>query len=230
MAKVTFGAVVAGARGRVAGIVYSRNQWGNFVRARGTVTNVPSARRSFVRDNLATLDAVWETTLTPTQRAAWMNFATAHALTRTRSSDKQSTGRQGFLKLNARLLNAGETYVADPPDDLTVTPLTSLEVSATAGTPGTMTITFTPATIPAGHILEVWASAPRSSARYSFQGHLRWLAAYPAGSTSPLDITAEYSARFGNITGPNSYGTGAALLKIISGSRSQRFEDRTTTS
>lgn len=230
MAKISFGAVVTQARGRVAGIVYARNQWGAFVRARGTVTNVVTARRTFVRDNLAALDASWNDDLDDAQRAEWMNFATAHDLARSRSADKFSTGRVAFLKLNARLLNAGEAQIDDPPDDLMVTPLTAVSAALTAGTPGTIEISFAPSPVPAGHLLEIWASAPRNPARYSFNGHLRWLLAAAAAETSPLDISADYETRFGDVTAPNAYGFAAALLKTANGSRSQRFETRSTTS
>jgi hypothetical protein len=229
LAKVTFGAIASSARGKIAGIVYSRNQNGFYVRAKGTVTNEPSTRRTFVRDNVTDLAAAWNETLSDTDRESWREFGKFHSIAREQPGGRNDAGREAFFSLNGKLLNAGETLITTPPSNLEVTPLVALGASATAGTPGTAEISFTPGTVPANHLLEIWATAPANPGRNSFTGMWRWLCALPPGETSPSNITTEYAARFGNVTGPNAYGFAAALIKTTTGSRSQRLELRTTT-
>lgn len=226
MAKITFGAVVAGASGCIAGIRYARNKSGPYVAPRTLQADPTKGRRALIQTNLDTLSTAWRDDLTDAQRRAWYLYDASHP-TKDRFGVPRPVGaRQAFCRTNARLLNASETTLLDPPASNVCEAVRT--VSATGASPPSfeLLVTFAPAPSPSTHVLEIWASEPTPITRYAPTGLLRWLAGYSAGQTSPVNITAEYTARFTEPATPCAIHIAATLLCTTNGVRSQRFNTR----
>jgi hypothetical protein len=138
MAKIMFGALATDVRGKIAGIVYSKNQFGGYVRQKVSPTQAPSARRTLVRERLTGLAKAWRNDLTPAQVAAWNSFAKANPVTDVFGRAQNTSGIQKYVTQNANIINAGGTRIDDPPASLFINNLTDLTVVATSG--GTVTL------------------------------------------------------------------------------------------
>jgi hypothetical protein len=119
MANVTPSALIGEARGKVGGVVFTRNHHGPIVRGWVNPTQIPSARRTANKANMATLVAAWQSVLTQTQRDAWIHFA-AHASPYAGPIHKKHPpGLQQYIRHNFAL-QLYFTRHDDPPTDIRV--------------------------------------------------------------------------------------------------------------
>ena len=164
MAKIKFGAVVQDARGKIDGIVYSKNQFGAYVRQKVSPVNPKTARQTLVRERMTTLSKRFSTIITQAQRDAWNFFGKVNPVVDVFGNPQATTGIIAYTRLNGVILNAGGTIIDTPPADLEVIGLLSLSVLAfSAGvvqaatvaslTANVLTLTATGHTFDVGQIL-----------------------------------------------------------------------------
>ncbi len=92
--------------GSVGLTIHSRNQHGQYTRARTTPTDPATTRQIVVRDALAECVTAWKTTLTETERQGWDAFALA---VRTRTALGRSTNAGGlgmYIRANVPRIQA----------------------------------------------------------------------------------------------------------------------------
>jgi len=176
--------------GSYAGMVSSRNRYGQYVRTRATPVNPTTPSQSVARARLAAVSSAWRT-LTTAQRDGWA--ALGAALTRTDSLGQvySLTGAQAHQLVNVNRLIAGVAAVATAPTPNVPPTVTSLSVSADP-----LTVVFTPTPLEATQQLWVFASPPRSAGR-SFEKDFRLIKVAAAATASPLNVSVEYAAKFG---------------------------------
>jgi hypothetical protein len=132
MAKVKFGGIAQDARGKIDGIVYSRNQYGSYVRVKVSPVQPNSARQTLIRERTTTLSKRFSTVISEAQRAAWSGFATANPVPDVFGNPQALSGITSYVRLNQVVLNAGGTIIDTPPADLQVPGLLSLTAAAYA--------------------------------------------------------------------------------------------------
>jgi len=141
MAKVLFGPVVSDARGKLGGLVYSRNTSGAYIRSKVSPVQPESAKQMAQRSRLIGISKAW-VELTQGQRLSWKNFAIGHLFVDVFGLAKKLTGQMMYMKLNLALLSNGLTGINDPPTDLDVAALTSIGLTnLTSGIVEGVTIT-----------------------------------------------------------------------------------------
>jgi len=142
MALIKFGGGVIDARGSIGGNVFSRNRYGNYMRARTTPVNPQSSRQSAIRAIVASIAVIWNGTLTAVQRAAWGVFASNVPSTNKLGEVINLSGFNQFVKSNTVKLNAGLASLAVAPTIFTL-PGEDPDFSATvdAGT-GKVSVVF----------------------------------------------------------------------------------------
>lgn len=125
MAKVLYGPMVSDARGKLGGIVYSRNTSGAYVRSKVSPVQPESLKQMAQRSRLIGISKAW-VDLTQNQRTSWKNFAIGHLFVDVFGLAKKLTGQMMYMKLNLALLSNGFAVIVDPPTDLDVVSLTSV--------------------------------------------------------------------------------------------------------
>lgn len=120
MALVQFGGGVLDARGSVGAQVFSRNRFGNYIRARTTPVNPQSDRQSLVRNIMQTVSEYWSASLTAAQRAAWETFAAAITRVNKLGETITLTGFNHFVRSNTAVVLAGDAIVAAGPTTLSL--------------------------------------------------------------------------------------------------------------
>lgn len=99
--------VYSQASGSVAGLVYSHNAGGMYVRARATPTNPNSEPQQAVRDALRVLNDRWTFELTNVQREAWNNYAFNTPTLNRLGESTTKTGQNMYIRGNVSRLQAG---------------------------------------------------------------------------------------------------------------------------
>lgn len=122
MALIQFGGGVLDARGSIGGQTFSRNRFGNYMRARITPVNPQSTRQNLVRTAIQSLAQAWSNTLTALQRAAWDLYASNIVRTNALGAQIKLTGFNHFIRSNTAILQGGGVVVPAGPTVMTLPP------------------------------------------------------------------------------------------------------------
>lgn len=122
MAIVQFGGGVLDIRGAIGGQVFSKNRFGNYIRARITPVNPQSTRQNVVRAIIQLLAQAWSNVLSQLQRDGWEVYADNIVRTNALGAQIKITGFNHYIRSNAPILQALDTRVDDAPTILTLPP------------------------------------------------------------------------------------------------------------
>ena len=178
MAKVNFGPIVSDARGKVGTVVFMPSRNGPTARAWLKPTNPRSPYQLSIRTTVKTLSKKWFNTLTPQQRAAWIDYSTSRQLRGKLANTIRLTGVNAFVQNNLNSLYAGGTTILDPPTDYQATDPGPLTVAASAAA-GSLTCTPTNP-LPTGYGFIARATPNLSPGVYNFTRYLLQLWPYPS--------------------------------------------------
>lgn len=197
MAKVKFSALISDMRNKLNGSVFSKNRAGAFLRNKVTPSNPQTVAQNAARALLTSFSQGWRA-LTDAQRQAWNTAVSDWATTDIFGDIKNPTGLQLYVKVNTNITNAGGTPVSDPPLKVGVSAVDSISVAAAAGA-GTMTATFAPSPVPADTTLYIEATEQLSPGINNATSRFRAVSTVAAAGTSPANIFAAYTAKFGSL-------------------------------
>lgn len=120
MALVKFGGGIVQMSGSIAGNVYARNRFGNYVRPRTKPVNPHSVRQEASRAIVSYLAEYWHQDLDTDQRNGWNVYAAAVAFQNTLGEVVYLTGFNHFIRTNSSILAIAQTLVADAPSILSL--------------------------------------------------------------------------------------------------------------
>jgi hypothetical protein len=154
MAKTRGGAIVGQVSGSVGSNVFSRNRFGSYIRNRSVPINPNTSYQQNVRSVFSNQSSAWGG-LNATKRAAWKTWAQNNPVVDCFGDQQVLTGHQGFIQLNSRIAQAGDTVIEVPPVVGAPDGLTSLSVTADIGV-GPAAITFTATPLGASERMFIW--------------------------------------------------------------------------
>ena len=197
MGKIKFGSFITDVRNKVGGQVYSKNRGGAYVKNKVSPSQPRTAAQTTARARLTTFAQGWRS-LTATQAAAW-NAAVGNYLKTDVFGDlKTPSGENLYCKLNINLAQAGIAAITTPPLPIAVVgPVTMTPAFAAGAATGTITFTATP--VPANTTWLVFGTAQLSPGRFSVNSAYRLFTTIAAAGTSPANIVAAYTAKFGTL-------------------------------
>lgn len=175
--------------GSIANQVYSHNKGGSYIRNKGIPTNPNSTKQQAMRAILSTLSGAWSL-LTATQQGQWANWAALNPITDKLGQSITLSGQQGFIQLNARVLQSGATVNNAPPAGTGPAQFTT--VTGAWVSPFAVTITFTATPLAAGQKVVVFGTLPGSKGRNGNRNAARLLGYSAAAAASPAAITSPY--------------------------------------
>jgi hypothetical protein len=197
MAKYTPGAIVSEIRGTIAATTHSRNRGKAIMRNRVTPINRRSTTQSQRRQQMASFASQFRG-LDQAQIAGWNSAGLNFPLQDNLGQTIYLTGEQLYCRFNLNLQLIGIAPISDAPAP------TSFEVLAlgaiVATDADTITAAFTPTPVPTGFSLVVRATGPKSPGRsFVSPSEFRFIQSVAAAGTSPVNIAAAYTARFGSL-------------------------------
>jgi len=202
---VKFGGVAVDGRGSIAGNTFSKNRYGNYVRARTTPVNPKSDRQSAIRAIVANVSSRWSSVLTVAQRAAWSVFAAAIPAKNKLGEVIYLSGYNQFCKSNIAAVNAGNAIIIAAPTVLELPGEdTSFAATVDSGT-GLISIAFDDARDwldEVGASLIVEMGLPKAAGVNFFGGPWRSAGAIAGNDTTPptspdTSLTAPFTTGVG---------------------------------
>lgn len=115
MALVKYGGGIIQMSGSLAGNVYARNRYGNYMRARTKPINPNTALQQVVRSIIAELTTRWSQTLTANQRTAWNLYANSVNMKNKLGEVIKLSGFNHYIRSNTVRLRVAAPVVDDGP-------------------------------------------------------------------------------------------------------------------
>lgn len=193
MALVKYGAIVAEARGKEGGIVFSRNRGGAYIKVKVTPTNPQTLFQQIQRGALASISQAWRG-LSQANRDSWKAFALQLPITNIFGDQTYLSGFGAFVKCNRNLRLLGLANISTPGAIPAFGQFTSLTIAATLGA-----VTATWVIVGgSGFARFVYDLTPGITSGKTYVKNLyRMVLAEPAAPVSPKVLTTQYVARFG---------------------------------
>ena len=189
-ALAIYSPILGEARGKVGGLVFSRNKGGPYFRRHAVPTNPNSTRQQSTRNWLAEFSEKFAAALEPAERTAWNDYATMHDWLNSLGQSIKLTGLAWYVMVNSRLRDAGGTPI-DLPGDLSMPePFTSIDVAMTGASAGTLT--FLPV-LQAGTFVQLWGLGPLSVAQNPNFRQMRLVGYSPVDQASPWAFTIPWT-------------------------------------
>jgi hypothetical protein len=192
MALIVYSSFPAEARGKLGGVVFSRNAAGAYARTKVNPVQPRSPSQIEVRAAVTYLAQYWRDTMTPTLRAAWEMFASTTPLPNRLGVRKPRSGITAFLRANTFRQRHGIALLTAAPPIGGEAAMQTATFTATDAT-GIFIATISPS-LAAGEYVDVLrCTAPTSQARNYFSGpfvyatYLITALVYPLGVGTPSE-------------------------------------------
>lgn len=204
MALAKMGGGIIQLSGSIAGNVFARNRYGNYVRPRTKPVNPQSSFQEAVRNAMSYLVEYWHSTLTAAQRTAWETFAQAIAMQNKLGETIYLTGFNHFVRANIELVRQAMTLVADGPTVLALPETDPTFAIAASEASGEISVTFDNALPWAneaeGHMF-VYQGRPQIATRNFFNGPWRFMDSIEGDDVTPPTSPAAQTAPFTLVAG-----------------------------
>lgn len=217
MAKVKYSALVSDMRNKLNGSVLSKNRAGNYIRNKTTPVNPQTSFQQANRQKLGSMSSAWNG-LTEGQRASWRGAVASFPYTDIFGDRKELDGKSLMIKLNMNLLNAGQAEITSAPASVAIPELGI--TSGTATTADGVGLVITPAAIPAGFSLLVYATPPVNGGVYFVKNKYRLLGTATAAA-GVVDLQALYDGRFGALSASDAGKAVSVRCALVSNTTGQ---------
>ena len=211
MAVIKLGGMLAAARGKLGGLVFSRNGGGDIIRRYVKPVNPGSVAQLEIRNRLTGLIQAWRA-LTDAQRLAW-NAVKNNFTSKNKVGDTIFlSGQQLFTKFNSNLLAAGEAIVTTPPINSNEAAITLTELVAAAAD---FTLSIDVAAVPVTSAVIVRATDGLSPGiSNAGRSKFKQIAANPTFAVNDWDGQSAYEAIFGLLSGKTGQKVFVELVTI----------------
>lgn len=194
MALIKYGQIIAEARGKMGGMVFSKNHSGAYMRTKVSPINPKTVAQQAVRTLMTTLAQSWRG-LTVNQRLSWSIGASTWTHSNIFGDNVPLSGFGLYCRLNRNLQTANLTIIGDLPVHSAVIGIDSSSLVADT-TLGTLNLTFDPV-IPVTQRLFIYATKPVSAGINFVKSEYRLIATPGDTAMSPFDAAVAYIAVFG---------------------------------
>ena len=199
MASITFIAPVDEIRGRLGGVVFSRNKSGNHIRPFKQPSNPQSTLQMNQRGTITSMIRLWQVA-GPTNQATWVVWAALPANVKYNSlgAAYYLSGYQSFLEINTRIWQIYQDWRWVAPDlGIPAVPvITSVTWTNVGGTP-TLRVNYGAGEFSSTQTIVVHGSAWPWSARLVQYSRFYLLKQQLNPGASPYQITTQITDRWG---------------------------------
>lgn len=232
MANIKFGNGWADARGKVGGVIYSKNKGGSYAKNYTKPANPRTPAQVAQRNRFSFVSTNWRE-LDNEERNAW-NYAASQTTVSNKIGEKiHLTGAQYFGKQNLAIFSAGGTSIVKTPSQLVdIIGAVALEVVANvvAGVVTDLKVSAVlvdgTKVVPANHRAQIMATPELSNGITRPQpSSYRYLVGLPpAASLTDSDITVAYTNNFPMPTPGANVWVKVNMVNDLTGQKSQELE------
>lgn len=130
------------ASGSLGGKVFSRNQYGNYIRSRAVPTNPNTSRQQGARSRFQQMAAHWGSTLTDAERTAWNLYGSSVDMLDRLGQTINLSGFSHFIRSNTALLQVGLSVVEAGPTTFSLPDVDSTMVATISEATQLISIAF----------------------------------------------------------------------------------------
>jgi hypothetical protein len=197
MAKIRLGGMAAQASGSMGGIVYSRNRYGAYIRARSIPTKSMTPFALAAKARMATISAGFQG-LTGAQKAAWQEWALVNMKTDVFGEKQPLTAAAAYNGINVRRSLLSLAPLAVPPLVVAPNALKTLSLTGDIGA-GAFGAVFTATPLGANELLWIKACVVDSPGISYVQNLLKLVDFSSSAQASPYDFQGALEARCGTL-------------------------------
>jgi hypothetical protein len=173
------GTHISEASGSLAGVTYSHNRGGQYMRARAVPVNPNTLQQQAVRTYMASRSAAWGSVLTQGQRDGWEAYADQVLLTDALGEPRKATGLNHYVRCNVPRMQAAMagSPLQTAPATFDLGSYTNPVLGVIDASDATASIAFTntdPWAIAVGGAMLMHISAGQSPATAYFKGPYRY--------------------------------------------------------
>lgn len=197
------GSHITQASGSLAGVTYSHNRGGQYVRARSIPVSPNTPQQAFMKSTLGELSSLWSEVLTQGQRDGWDSYALNTPLLDPLGDPRNVGGLGMYVRGNAPAIQAAMARIDTPPTAAGIAILTAPGITSLSAATQLLTYTFTntdPWAGAVGGAIFVYMSRPYGQAINGFKGPFRF-AGKTLGAvvppTSPKTHTSPFTVAVG---------------------------------
>lgn len=199
MALVKYGGGIIGMSGKIAGNVFAKNRYGNYVRSWSNPVNPNSAKQVAVRAAVAYLSQYWKSGLTAAQRVAWATYAASVAMKNRLGESVFLTGFNHFIRSNSIIQQMGEDIIPAGPTELSLPEQDATLAMVGSEASGELSMTFDSTRDWAsenGAFMAIYMGQPQNATRNFFDGPWNYAGKIEGDSTTPPTSPAVMTAPF----------------------------------
>lgn len=196
--------VISSGSGSIAGITFSRNKGGMYMRARAIPTNPNSVPQQNIRGHLATLVGAWTNTLTTPQRGAWDVYAANTPVFDALGASIHLTGQQMFIRSNTARLQVGLPLVTTAPGTFDLGTYSIPSAGTVSAAADTIQIAFDNTDEWANEDdsnMLIYTSRPQNPSVNYFKGPYQFAGMIPGDGTTPPTSPATITLAFPVVVG-----------------------------
>lgn len=197
MALVKFGGGVSEMRGKEAGIIYSRNAYGSYVKQKVSPVNPQTSFQQDQRQMMGNLAQAWAT-LDAGEKAAWDNLGAQTTRINRFGDTTNYTGFAMFMKCNRNIVLTGNVAIDAAPVPGTL-PTVTISAFACDVSDTKVELTYTVTPIPASMFYFVYLTNNIVTGRRFVKNYYRFIKALAPAAASPQDVYTEWNAQFSNV-------------------------------
>lgn len=195
MGKILYSGLVSQIKGSIGGSTFQSNKYGFTVRNKPQPTRNRNGRTSYIRISMQTVAQHWRS-LSDGERDSWEAVAPNWPAYDAFGGPIYLTGYSVFCRASFALVTLGQAIINTGSNPSTVSVLNSLTLTA-AVTGSVMSLAFGVSPVAANNFILIKAAPPQSAGRKYNPSRMVTFYAQPAGTTTPIDVSAAYVSRFG---------------------------------
>ena len=209
--RVAFSTLIAGARGKLAGVIFSAGKAGAFVRPYAAPSNPKTALQQTHRAAFSGPGARWRA-LSSSQRAAWSTWAALPAQEKTDpfGNPYYASGWNWFVALHTQASLAAASPPDDPPTASRPTIPSILSVTVTATPTSQCLATFSPGEFDGLYCTIALSICTASTAANPAPAAARYFAAGPFGPTDAGAVFLAIDTSLGTVQSGYSFRAAVA--------------------
>lgn len=200
MGTIKFSAIVSDARGKIGGVVFSRNAAGAIARKFTKPVNPNTGRQQDVRNQFASLISSWRD-LIPADQQVWADMAPQYPYTNAMGESSQYTGQALYNHLNMNLSVVGTTAIDTPlvPETFSAINLASVSLVLTAGLLTTANVVLSAVGLSTEAVIVEMTTSMSGGITKPAKSAFRQIQVFTnASTTATLDVETAYIALYGS--------------------------------
>ena len=223
MAKVLFGAIVSDARGKLAGTVFSANQYGTYVKKKTSPGSLYTPAKASSTNSFSASAKSWGAILSQTYRNNWITLANNNPVLDIFLNPQKLSGIAMFIRVNRELKLIGQPQMANAPGDLITHDIGGVTPTYTAGPPYQLNVTVT--NTPTGNDqLVVCASTFLSPGRKIPKANkIAFVQAFSPGHAATFDFTDYWNAKYVSLLHFGMIAVAAYAVRNTNGAAGPRY-------